>query len=111
MEVHEVPSDEVRIVPESPTTTKVLFPNPTALSSFEDLEFLVVQEAPSEDVNMAPALPYAIKVLFTNPTPLKVLEVPEFTSVQDVALLVDLKIFPPAPAATNVLFPKVTPSN
>ena len=31
LDVHEIPSDEVRIVTESPTPTKVLFPKVTSL--------------------------------------------------------------------------------
>ena len=31
LDVHEIPSDEVRMVPDSPTPTKVLFPKVTSL--------------------------------------------------------------------------------
>ena len=59
LEVQVVPSDEVRIVPEKPTTTKVLFPYATALRLFEVPEVCVVQVVPSEEVRMVPDQPTA----------------------------------------------------
>ena len=44
---HVVPSEEVRIVPEVPTTTNVLFANATPQRSFDVPEVLDVQDAPS----------------------------------------------------------------
>ena len=45
LEVHEVPSEEVRMVPEAPTTTKVLFPYMTALSAYVVPE--VLEQSPN----------------------------------------------------------------
>jgi hypothetical protein len=59
LEVQVVPSDEVRIVPEKPTTTKVLFPYATALRLFEVPEVCVVQVVPSDEVRMVPDQPTA----------------------------------------------------
>jgi hypothetical protein len=59
LEVQVVPSDEVRIVPEKPTTTKVLFPYATALRLFEVPEVCVVQVVPSDEVSKVPAAPTA----------------------------------------------------
>ena len=59
LEVQVIPSDEVRIVPEKPTTTKVLFPYATALRLFEVPEVCVVQVVPSEEVRMVPDQPTA----------------------------------------------------
>ena len=59
LEVQVVPSEEVRIVPEKPTTTKVLFPYATALRLFEVPEVCVVQVVPSEEVRMVPDQPTA----------------------------------------------------
>ena len=59
LEVQVVPSDEVRIVPEKPTTTMVLFPYATALRLFEVPEVCVVQVVPSDEVNKVPAAPTA----------------------------------------------------
>ena len=59
LEVQVVPSDEVRIVPEKPTTTMVLFPYATALRLFEVPEVCVVQVVPSDEVSKVPAAPTA----------------------------------------------------
>ena len=59
LEVQVVPSDEVRIVPEKPTTTKVLFPYATALRLFEVPEVCAVQFAPSDEVSKVPSAPTA----------------------------------------------------
>ena len=45
LEVQVTPSEEVRMVPEAPTTTKVLFPYMTALSAY------VVQEVLEQSPN------------------------------------------------------------
>jgi hypothetical protein len=59
LEVQVVPSDEVRIVPEKPTTTKVLFPYATALRLLEVPEVCAVQFAPSDEVSKVPSAPTA----------------------------------------------------
>jgi len=66
IEVHVVPlSDEVRIVPDSPTTIKELFPKPTPFRRFDVPEVLEVHEVPlSEEVMMVPEEPTPTKVLF-----------------------------------------------
>ena len=65
LEVHEIPSDEVRMVPVCPTTTKALFPYMTPQSVFEMPEPLEVQVLPlSGEVSMVPFAPTATKVLF-----------------------------------------------
>ena len=64
LEVHEIPSDEVRMVPDCPTTTKELFPYMTPQSVFEMPEPVVVHEVLSVDVSMVPFAPTAMKVLF-----------------------------------------------
>ena len=50
----------MRIVPEEPTTTKVLFPYATALRLFEVPEVCAVQFAPSDEVSKVPSAPTAI---------------------------------------------------
>ena len=57
LEVQVVPSDEVRIVPEYPATTKVLLPYATALSFSVVPEVLLSHEIPSDEVRIVPALP------------------------------------------------------
>ena len=52
LDVQEVPSDEVRIVPDPPTVTKVLFPKVSPARLFFVLEVLLSQEVPSEEVRM-----------------------------------------------------------
>jgi hypothetical protein len=64
LDVHEVPSDEVRMVPDSPTATKVLFPLVIPLRIFEIPDVLDAHEVPSEEVRMVPEYPTATKVLF-----------------------------------------------
>ena len=64
LEVHECPSNEVRMVPVCPTTTKALFPYMTPQSVFEMPEPVVVHEVLSVDVSMVPFAPTATKVLF-----------------------------------------------
>ena len=58
--VQVVPSEEVRIVPEKPTTTKVLFPYATALRLFDVPEVCAVQVVPSDEVSKVPEAPTAI---------------------------------------------------
>ena len=55
--VHEFPSDEVRRVPDEPTTTKSPFPEVTPLRYIHVPEVLSVQVIPSGEVRMVPDLP------------------------------------------------------
>ena len=65
LEVHVVPlSVEVRIVPELPTATKVLFPKVIPLRSFEVLEVFSVHKVPFDEVTMEPPAPTTINELF-----------------------------------------------
>ena len=50
IEVHEVPSDDVRVVPELPTIINLLFPYVTPLRLFVVPEVLEVQVVPSDEV-------------------------------------------------------------
>ena len=59
LEVQVIPSDEVRIVPEKPTTTKVLFPYAPPLSFSVVPEVLEVHVVPSEEVIIVPLSPTA----------------------------------------------------
>ena len=53
LEVHEIPSDEVRRVPSQPTVTKSPFPYVILpLSSFDVPESLKVHVTPSEEVRV-----------------------------------------------------------
>ena len=49
IEVHEVPSDDVRVVPELPTIINLLFPYVTPLRLFVVPEVLLVQLVPSDE--------------------------------------------------------------
>ena len=72
LEVQVVPSEEVRIVPEKPTATKVLLPSyATDLRLFDVPEVLEVQVVPSGEVRRVPEAPTAIN----NPLELEVVEV------------------------------------
>ena len=55
--VHEFPSGEVRMVPDSPTITKSPFPEVTPLRYTHVPEVLSVQVIPSGEVRMVPDLP------------------------------------------------------
>ena len=57
LEVQVIPSDEVRIVPEKPTTTKVLFPYAPPLSFSDVPEVLEVHVVPSNEVSIVPSSP------------------------------------------------------
>ena len=54
LEVQVVPSEEVRMVPISPTVTNILFPKVPPGRTFEVPEVLEVQVVPSEEVRMVP---------------------------------------------------------
>jgi len=62
--VHEFPSGEVRMVPDSPTVTKSPFPEVTPLRYFDVPEVLLVHEFPSGEVRMVPELPSVTKIPF-----------------------------------------------
>ena len=62
--VHEVPSDEVRMVPLEPTATRVLFEWVIPHKFSEVPELLEVHEIPSNEVRIVPSLPTTKKVLF-----------------------------------------------
>ena len=80
--VQEVPSVEVRRVPDPPPVTKSLFPYVTLLRLFVVPEVLEVQVVPlSDEVSMVPELPTA-----TNET-LDVVVVEVVSSVSSVSLL------------------------
>ena len=64
LEIHMVVSDEVRMVPLSPTVTKVLFAYLTFQRLFDVPEVLEIQVVASEEVRMVPELPTVTKVLF-----------------------------------------------
>ena len=57
LEVHVVPSGDVRMVPDLPTVTKVPFPEVTPLRYIHVPEVLSVQVIPSGEVRMVPDLP------------------------------------------------------
>ena len=59
-----MPSDEVRMVPDSPIAIKVLFSYVTPRKLFEVPDVLDVHEIPLEEVRMVPEYPTATKVLF-----------------------------------------------
>ena len=61
---HVVPSEEVRMVPETPTSTNVLFANQTPYREFDVPEVLDVQDAPSDEVRIVPDAPTTTNVLF-----------------------------------------------
>ena len=65
LEVQVAAPDEVRIVPESPTTTKALFLLMTPLRPFDVPDVLEVHEVPSDEVRMVPEVNSA-----TNNTPI-----------------------------------------
>ena len=77
LEVHEVPSEDVRMVPDSPTTTKLLFAKVTPRKYCEVPDVLEVHEVPSEEVRMVPNQPTATNVLPPKVTPPRYCEVPE----------------------------------
>ena len=61
---HDIPSEEIRMVPPSPTVTMVLFPIVTSFRTVDVPDVLEVQEVPSDEVRMVPPLPTVTKVLF-----------------------------------------------
>ena len=64
LEVHVVPSEEVRTVPRPPTVTKVPFPYATLYRVSVVPEVLSVQVVPSEEVRMIPETPTITNVPF-----------------------------------------------
>ena len=59
LEVQEIPSEEVRIVPELPTTKKVFFAKTTEFKVLVVFEVLPIQLIPSEEVRIVPDEPTA----------------------------------------------------
>ena len=59
--VHEFPSGEVRMVPDSPTVTKSPFPEVTPLRYSHFPEVLFVHKIPSEEVRIVPEFPTETK--------------------------------------------------
>ena len=57
LEVQEIPSDEVRIVPDAPTAARILFPDVTPFNVFDVPEVMEVQEDPSDEVRIVPEAP------------------------------------------------------
>ena len=57
LEVQDIPSDEVRIVPDAPTAARILFPDVTPFNVFDVPEVLEVQEEPSDEVRIVPEAP------------------------------------------------------
>ena len=57
LEVQDIPSDEVRIVPDAPTAARILFPDVTPFNVFDVPEVLEVQEDPSDEVRIVPKSP------------------------------------------------------
>ena len=68
LEVQVVPSVVVRIVPEKPTTTKVLFPYAPPLSFSDVPEVLEVHVVPSDEVRMV-AFPRVLREPTTTKVP------------------------------------------
>ena len=64
LEVHVVKSEEVRTVPNVPTTTQALFPKMTPQSVPDAPEVLDVQEVPSDEVRIVSDPPTVTNVLF-----------------------------------------------
>ena len=105
--VQDEPLLDVRIVPLSPTTTKVLLPKATPLR-FGPEEYVVLQVERLLDVRILPPSPTATKVPLPKATPLRI-EPEEFLVLQDAPLSAELKILPLSPTATKVPLPKATP--
>ena len=59
LSVQVIPSEEVRMVPESHTVTKVLFPYVTTYRASDVPEVLEVHVIPSDEVRMVPDSPTA----------------------------------------------------
>ena len=59
--VHEFPSGEVRMVPDSPTVTKSPFPEVTPLRNTHVPEVLSVQVVPFKEVRIVPEFPTETK--------------------------------------------------
>ena len=61
LDVHVIPSDEVRMVPDPPTATNLLFPKVTPFKVCDEPEVLEVQVVPLSEVQMVPELPTVTK--------------------------------------------------
>jgi hypothetical protein len=108
LEVHVVPSGEVRMVPLSPTATKVLCAHAqlyslvevTSLREFDVPEVLEVHVIPSGDVRMVPLSPTATYEYFPKVTPFREFDVPEVLEVH-VVRSEEVRMVPSPPTATN----------
>ena len=106
LEVHVIPSDEVRIVPELPTVINSSFPWMTLLKFSVVPEELFSQFLPlSVDLIMVPLSPTDTKVLFPKVTPQRSFNIPEELISQLIPLSVDLIMIPLSPTDTKVLSP------
>ena len=69
LKVHEVPSGEVKMVPESPTPTKIFFPYVTSLRLIEVPGALKVHVVPLSDEVLISLPPIPTKLLFPKVIP------------------------------------------
>ena len=69
LEIHVEPSDEVRIVPDLPTATKVLFAKVILLRSFPVLEVFNVHKVPFDEVKIEPLPPTTTNELLSEEIP------------------------------------------
>ena len=100
-------SFDLTILPETPTATKILLPNPTPKRVFVvEVEMLSKDEPLSVDFKMVPLSPDTTKVLFPKFTSYRFLEVEEVALSKDEPLSVDFRIFPERPATTNTPLPE-----
>ncbi len=99
LEVQDIPSDEVRIVPDAPTAARILFPDVTPFNVFDVPEVLEVQEEPSDEVRIVPEAP-------TETYDLVVVEVeevePEPELLVESSLLAQERMAKPKPATNKV---------
>ena len=100
LSVQVVPSDEVKIVPESPEITKRPFPYEIPLSLFDDPDSLEVHEIPSDEVRIDPESPLINKSPFVYLTLLKLSDDPEVLEVH-VVPSEEVRIVPLSPTLTN----------
>ena len=106
-ETHEIPSEDVIIVPELPIATKRLFPKVIPKIGFVVPGVLDVQVIPSAEVMMVAILqPPITNRLFPNVILSSSHDSPEFLRVQVIALF-EVKTDPVPPTVTYVPFPYV----
>ena len=106
LEVQVDAPDEVRIVPEPPTTTKVLFLLMTPVRPFDVPDVLEVQVLPlSGEVRMVPDSPTVAKSPTPScVTPLRLFVVPEVLLSHEVPSE-EVRMVPVCPTAMKVLLP------